>query len=180
MKKTVHVENGMRFSRFKITVGDLAKYEVSPILIYKRDIWEKLYDVDEEVLLNEIERTTINSETKGRISLLFLEILSAYDSTGIEKYYDASKLITDKLLQYDKDNEYWKINRLQLIKRKAELGEDSLCWLDELSQNATDSKLVCAANILLENYGVAKQCLKVMDENDRKEFERYPIKNLMK
>lgn len=36
----VHAENGLRFSHFKLTVGDTGMYEISPLFMYKRDILE--------------------------------------------------------------------------------------------------------------------------------------------
>ena len=45
---------------------------------------------------------------------------------------------------------------------------------------AEDKKLVCGADILLENKRNARKCLDEMELKDRTEFETYPIYNLLK
>ena len=45
--------------------------------------------------------------------------------------------------------------------------------------NTTDTQVVCAVNILLENKRKAKQMLGEMEENERDEFVRYPIYGFM-
>ncbi len=176
----VHAENGLRFSHFKLTVGDAGVYEISPLFMYKRDVLEKLYDVDELVLLEEIQKCVVNSETEGYMSLLFLEILSAYDKTCIEKYYNVSKFLVDRVLEFQSDSPYWKLNQLQIIKRKSELSKEMYVWLERLIEMAEDKKLMCGAEILLENKRNARKCLDEMALEDREEFEKYPIYNLLK
>ena len=119
------------------------------LILFKRDIWKKLYEVDENVLLEEIENSIFNKETEGEFSNLFVEILSAYDEISGEKYYDVAKLISDKLLKVDPENVYWKINRIQLLKRK--LSENELQGLKDLEKINNDKPTLCAINILLEN-----------------------------
>ena len=176
----VHAENGLRFSHFKLTVGIDDEYEISPLFMYKRDVLEKLYDVEESVLLEEIQKTAVNPETEGHMSLLFLESLSAYDKTYIEKYYNISKFLVDRVLEFQTDSPYWKMNQLQIIKRKSEFSKEMYIWLEKLIKTAEDKKLICGAEILLENKRNARKCLDEMALEDREEFKKYPIYNLLK
>lgn len=176
----VYAENGLRFSHFKCTVGDTDMYEISPLFMYNRNVLEKLYDVDELVLLEEIQKCDVNSETVGYMSLLFLEILSAYDKTCMEKYYNVSKFLVDRVLEFQPDSPYWKLNQLQIIKRKSELSKEMYVWLERLIETAKDKKLICGAEILLENKRNARKCLDEMTLKDKEEFEKYPIYNLLK
>lgn len=109
-----------------------------------------MYDVDEEILLKELEKGEFCKETEGNFSLLFIEILAAYDVTKNEKYYDLVKLISDKLLEVSPDNKYWKINKLQLLKRKRNLSEHELQELEDMEKETNNQKVICAVNILLE------------------------------
>lgn len=44
------IENGICFKHLKISVGSEGKrYFVPPFILFKRDIWEKLYDVAKEI-----------------------------------------------------------------------------------------------------------------------------------
>lgn len=53
-------------------------------------------------------------------------------------------------------------------------------WLERLIETAEDKKLICGAEILLENKRNACKCLDEMVSKDREEFEKYPIYNLLK
>lgn len=165
----VKIENSLYMKYFRIVVSN-SDYKVPVFILFKRDIWEKLYDVDESVLLEEIETSIFNNETEGNFSLLFVEILSAYDENKDEKYYDVAKLISDKLLNASPDNVYWKINRFQLLKRKRDLSEDELQELEDLEKTNNDKKILCAINILLENKRKAKKLLDEMGQEDRELF----------
>lgn len=174
----VKIENSLYMKYFRIVVAN-SDYRVPVFILFKRDIWEKLYDVDESVLLEEIETSIFNNETEGNFSLLFVEILSAYDENKDEKYYDVAKLISDKLLNASPDNVYWKINRFQLLKRKRDLSENELQELEDLEKTNNDKKVLCAINILLENKRKAKKLLDEMGQEDRELFLTYPIYNLL-
>lgn len=174
----VKIENSLYMKYFRIVVAN-SDYRVPVFILFKRDIWEKLYDVDESVLLEEIESSIFNNETEGNFSLLFVEILSAYDENKDEKYYDVAKLISDKLLNASPGNVYWKINRFQLLKRKRDLSEDELQELEDLEKANNDKKVLCAINILLENKRKAKKLLDEMGQEDRELFLTYPIYNLL-
>lgn len=174
----VKIENSLYLKSFRIVVAN-SDYKVPIFILFKRDIWEKLYDVDESVLLEEIESSIFNKATEGEFSLLFVEILSAYDEINDEKYYDVAKLISDKLLNTSPDNVYWKINRFQLLKRKRELSENELQELEDLEKANNEKKVLCAINILLENKRKAKKLLDEMEQEDREMFLTYPIYNLL-
>lgn len=147
--------------------------------MFKRDVWEKLYDVDERILLEELDRGEFNDLTEGDFTQLFIEILSAYDTVQDEKYYNVAKSISDRLMKIDPDAAYLRINRLQLIKRKRDLAEGELQELENIEAGTNDKMMVCAVNILLENRRKAKKVLEEMSNEDKEMFMSYPIYNLL-
>ena len=175
----VIAENATHMQNVAIFVLGKEEYRVPAMLRFKRDVWEKLYDVEESVLLEELEKGVFNKETEGDFSVLFIEVLSAYDSTQNEKYYDLSKIISDKLLEVSPDNDYWKVNRFQILKRKRELTEEELQEIEKMGEQASDVKLICAIDILLENKRSAKKVLESMETEDKDLFISYPIYNLL-
>lgn len=176
----VHAENSLCMKKYVITAqGKKGEYRVPAFINFKRDVWENLYDVNENELLKELEKSEINDETEGNFSLLFVEILSAYDVTKNGKYFDISRWISDKLLSLNPDNDYWRINRLQILRRKRGLSEEELQELERMEERAEESKLLCAISILLENKRKAKKQLENMSEDDKKVFTSYPIYNLL-
>lgn len=174
------VENGIRFKHIKISVGsEEERYIVPPFIMYKRDIWEKLYDVGERLLFEELNKGEFNKVTEGEFTQLFIEILSAYDIVQDEKYYNIAKLISDRLMEIDSDEDYLRINKLQLIKRKRNLTEDEQQELEKIETDTDDMKVICAANILLENRRKAKKKLDEMSDEDKELFMTFPIYNLL-
>ncbi len=174
------IENGICFKHLSISVGsESERYFVPAFIAFKRDIWENLYDMDEKILLQELEKGEFNKVTEGNFTRLFVEILSAYDTVKSEKYYNLAKKISDKLMRVSPEEAYLKINKLQLIKRKRNLTEDELQELESIEGNTDDKKVICATNILLENKRKAKKELEEMSDEDRELFMTYPIYNLL-
>lgn len=166
------------------THTDEKEYELPIYINLTRSVWESLYDVPEEYLLEDLERYEYNHGTEGNFSLLFVELLSSYDDTGNEKYFNmarliSDKLISDKLIFVSPQNEYWKINKLQLLRRKRPLSEEEMQELESIEKNSEDKKTICAVNILLENKRMAQKVLEEMDDEDRGVFVTYPIYNLL-
>lgn len=174
------VENGVCFKHLKMSIGTKnERYVVPAFITFKRDIWEKLYDVDENIFLEELEMAEFNKVTEADFTQLFIEILSAYDVVRCEKYYNIAKKISDKLLDVSPTEAYLIINKLQLIKRKRSLTEDELQELESIEANSSDKKVICAVNILLENRRRAEKILNEMASEDKKVFLTYPIYNLL-
>jgi hypothetical protein len=68
---------------------------------------------------------------------------------------------------------------LQLLKRKRALSEEELQELERIEEQTNDSKVVCAANILMDNKRKAKKELDGMAAEDKDMFMAYPIYNLL-
>lgn len=155
------------------------EYRVTNCILYKRDIWEKLYDVPEKVLAEQIANTEFNRYTEGNISTMFVEILAAYDLTNNEKYYNIAELLTNKLLEMSPDCELWKLNKYQLAKRKRILSEEELQDIEMILEKTDLDITKCAANILLDNKRQARKILENLSEEDQLGFKEFPIYNLL-
>lgn len=164
---------------FEIKISDENNYRLPRFISFNRDIWEKLYDVEEEILIEELEATDFNEITEGPLTKLFLEILSAYDNTKNNKYYKLLNLLCKKMLEISSESEIWIINSLQLIKRERQLSNEELCKLEELSLKSENQMVKCAVDILLENKYRAKKELDALSKSDRELFSSYPIYNLL-
>ena len=73
--------------------------------------------------------------------------MESYDDTGNEKYFNMARLISDKLIWGSPQNEYWKINKLQLLRRKRPLSEEEMQELESI-EKISDNRvtfLLCAA-----------------------------------
>lgn len=156
-----------------------AHYSIPNFIMYKRDIWEKLFDVEEAVIIERIKYCGFNEILSEDYSHMMIEILAAYDTTKNEKYFNIVKFISDKLYEMDPNRQYWIINKLQLIKRKRDFTDDEIKELEEILENPIDDLVSCAVDILLENKHSARKKIKRLPDEDRELFEKFPIKNLL-
>lgn len=155
-------------------------YQVPGFIGFKRDIWENLYNVKKDIILERIAESVFDVFTLEDFCRLCGELLAAYDTTKNEKYYDIAKFVSDKLLEVSPDNEYLKIYKFQILKRKRELVEEELQELEKMELSTEDKILICAVNVLLDNRRKATNILNSMLEEDKELFMDDPIYNLLK
>lgn len=147
--------------------------------LFKRDILEKLYDVELDVWVKEINKLNSFEKITPELYLCFIELVAAYDITHNEKYFVVAEMIIDKVLEHLPDDEYGIINKLQLVKRKGELTEENVALLEEFERKTDDPMIKCAVNILLENKRVAKKIIEDMSKENKELLMSYPIYNLL-
>lgn len=155
-------------------------YRVPRFVHLKNDIWEKLYDIEEEVLMDDLEACDFNKETESLLAMSFLEILTAYDTVGYEKYYNLAVCMADKLLSISPECDDWRLNQLQLAKRKRELTEEELRELEEIEYRSENHLILCAVNVLLDNKRKAENIFRQMEPEEQEVFQSYPIYKLYK
>lgn len=85
------------------------------------------------------------------------------------------------LISEQPDEDIYQINLIQCHKRREKLSDKDVLKLNEIGRKSDiTNALLAGIQILLENYQLATIYLEQLDELDRKEFENYPIYNLMK
>lgn len=111
-----------------------------------------------------------------------LNILSAYDRDNSRSdLLDLAEHLYEWLINEQPDEDIYQINLIQCHKRRGTLSDKDVLKLNEIGRKADITKaLLAGIQILLENYQLATIYLEQLDELDRKEFENYPIYNLMK
>lgn len=154
-------------------------YKIPGFVWVLRDVWEYLYDVEENRLVEKVENSDICTVTAKYFLFSAMEILSAYDITKNETYYNLARLVIEKLLAVDSNKLEIRISYLQLIKRKRDLTEGELQELENIEVGTNDKMMACAVNILLENKRKAKKELDEMSNEDKETFMSYPIYNLL-
>ena len=161
------------------TLIDEERYIIPNFFMYKRYIWEKIYDFDENVVLMQLERCDYCKCIEGLYYQLFIELLSAYDKTQDEKLYNIAMFLANKFEETDSDNQYGIINKLQLLKRKRAFTDTEIAELEEIYQSPFDDLVVCAVEILLENKYAAKKRMAAMPTENQELFREFPIYNLL-
>ncbi|WP_312070389.1 hypothetical protein [Anaerotignum propionicum] len=178
-EKKLDVVNWFTTNKYGIYVEKGKKYALPRFSLFKRDILEKLYDVDEQIWIEEFEKTKFIENIIDEIIQSFLELVAAYDKTYNQVYFDVANMIVDKILELSPENEYGIINKMQLIKRKRQLNENEILKLEDLESKSVNPMTKCAVNILLENKRNAKKILDELPEEIQNEMRSYPIYSLL-
>ena len=154
-------------------------YAVPKFIRFKRDIFERLYDVEESIWYKEIDRIDFSEDILVDILLGFVELIAAYDRIHNETYYNVGMYMMDKMLIIKPDDEYCLLNRMQLLKRKRELSEEELLQLESIEQKSDDPMVKCGANILLGNKRTVQKIFDGMSKEQQEVMTSYPIYNLL-
>lgn len=177
--KEIDIINWFTTKKYALFVNNEMQCALPNFILFKRDILEKLYNVPKQIWVDEIERIKYSEENIPEILLFFVEILSSYDRTRNEIYFEVAELLVDKVLEVRPDDEYAIINKLQLQKRKSVLTEAQINVLETLEEKTTESLAKCAINILLDNKRIANKLISELPEEKQVEMMNYPIYNLL-
>lgn len=111
-----------------------------------------------------------------------LNMLNAYDRDNSRSdLLDLAEHLYEWLISEQPDEDIYRINLIQCHKRRGTLADKDVLKLNEIGRKSNiTNALLAGIQILLENYQLATIYLEQLDELDRKEFENYPIFNLMK
>ncbi len=173
------VVNWFTTEKYVLFAGEDNRYILPRFILFKRDILEKLYDVDEKIWFDEIERIEYTEEICSALYEFFIELVSAYDINHNEVYYNAAKLMINKVLEVFPEDECGIINNMQLLKRKRELSEKEIIKLEKIDEKSDNLMTKCAINILLENKRKAQKLMTELSEENRRKMMSYPIYNLL-
>lgn len=110
---------------------------------------------------------------------LTLELLKLYDQTKSTEVLDIClNLLSFVEQHHDIPEEVIIVNRLQIEKRRRALSAEEKEYLFMLERPGIVLPYQLAASILLESFQEAELIYKQMSEDERKLFDRFPIKNL--
>ena len=154
------------------------KYIVPPIIQLKKESLINLFEFSDDIMMNNLYEVDYCPETGGYLIQLFLELLSAYDATSREIFFTMADYMIERISSFDTSNTCL-LNKLQLKKRKQCLNDDDILALEAILNGNGDVKEMCAANILLENKYNARKLLNAMPCEEREQFMKFPIYNLL-
>lgn len=183
----VNTENGTKafpyYDMQEYVIGDTVDnmfYPIPAFFVIKRDVWEVLFNPNEQLFIDEIDKVANNKVTIAAMGQLYVEVLAAYDTTKNEMYYRMADLLSQKLQMFQPNEDAWVINRYQIYYRKRDLNDDECYKLDDIASKAEVISIKCAAQILLCNKYQAKRLIEKMSNEEREMFMTYPIYTLLK
>lgn len=156
-----------------------AEYRTTPFCILRME--DYLYD-DNLVLDMVIDRFKQYDNEAHLEKLVFciLEMIKAYDVDEKKKeLLDGAKELCVWMGEKKPDDIIHRINYLQCCIRERELSNEEIDELSEIVVNkATDNVLLAGVHILLKSKNMAKKYIEMLNENQIKEFKKYPIYTL--
>ncbi|TGG86743.1 hypothetical protein [Geotoga petraea] len=180
----VFIENSFNKKNKKIILQDrLSKkeIEINLLFILSHDVLIKAHNIDLELIKNEIKSTKLNQDNINWINLFALELIKAYDLNNkkFSNYLNLAESIINILLDYERKNIIFLINKYQIIYRKGKLSNEEKYNLNKMKKNTDDNQILCAINILLDNKYEAELYYNKMNDYEKNEFSKYPIYNLI-
>lgn len=167
--------------QFRGKVNDNESFQTSPYVFLTTDFLEKVINLNLDLILENIKTFDFSQDYGSVINGFGLELIKAFDKTSRNEFLDAATDIFDWLQEMDDKSSIFKINDLQIIKRKRTFFVDEMNILKNMrSQENGNDRILCGINILLENRSDAENCFELLTFEEKNEFIQYPIFNLAK
>jgi hypothetical protein len=162
----------------KITGQDVI---LSPYIPLKKATFKIVSNINYSRIVGSIKNAPKSKAQDETANLLILEMLKAYDEQSKKKavLLESSLEIINWIAEHNAiDRSILTLNKLQIIKRMRKLSTEEIDKLLEIKRNATDNTNLVGANILLESFQEAQHYYDMLTEEQKKEFDTYPIVNL--
>lgn len=180
------------FKNKQISLGfdqNSERFKISPFLLATPKILFSAANVTLELVSESFhpDSHTYNKFTFSRTNQFCLDCLKAYDENKYNDYLSLAKTIYSQLLRSDitiDDFNVATINYYQILYRENKmLSDEHLLHLVEIKEhpsNAKNKMLILCCNILLENIVESKYYYKKLDEEQKSDFNNFPIYSLYK
>ena len=141
---------------------------VSPYIILDSNNLSYIDNIDFHKLAQSVKQFAFFPLYGERITWLILDLLKMYDSSGNDALINTANELLDYLQENEPDNDAYRINRIQIEKRRRELSKDELCYLRTLKADRMSStQFQLAASILLESYQEAQLLYDELPDSER-------------
>lgn len=158
------------------------KVPISPYIMLKKDELKTIDNIDFVNLASSVMSFPYTDTAGKQITFFVLELLKYFDSQETTDYHilNIAEELTNYLFYNNKENkDIYKINLLQIMKRKRKLTQEENRYLIKLKEEAPP-EFQLASSILLESFQEAEYIYEKLDAQQKTNFESYPISNLWK
>lgn len=146
-----------------------------------REDFHRVINLDAQKLIQALDETPIAEGNSAPACNKLLDMLNAYDDGAVcgNELLKCCLVVAECLLKIDEASEVYRINYAQVCKR---MGDLSMCIEDDLRDIALHTERAdsrASAHILLGDRCMAEKCIEDFSEEMLREFERWPIANLI-
>ncbi len=161
-----------------------AQNRTSPYFVMNSEDILKYSNFNPEIVFNSLEVIQNFESQSEYINAFMLELLKAYDKDNKRKdILDLAEKINNLLIQNEMSITN-QLNKFQILKRTRNLNQNEKNTLIDLRNNLEKddcfNRNQCGIAILLENKNDYEFYYNAMDKKTQKEFDTYPISNLLK
>ena len=156
-------------------------FTISPYLLMKSSSFIELDNADLSLVAESVIKCPF-SEAYAEYSLnLVLELIKLFDDTGNHQALDVATKILDHLKMHDDQQEdLYRINQLQIEKRRRKLSKEEIKYLVSLKASGIPVQYQLAANILLDSFQEATIVYEQLSDPEKQFFDAFPIRTLWK
>lgn len=159
-------------------VNEGKRFEISPYVLLKKEYFLKVSNVNYSVIEKAIMSKKYEKDYGSFINTLALELLAAYDEVKRQEILNTAIGILDWLKNNDTEI-YYILNYYQAISRKRNLNITEIAELKSLQKKEDNNTNLLGIAIILKNTTDIEYYLNGLDKEQRAEFMKYPIVNLI-
>ena len=149
----------------------------SPYVTLQYNILLQLDNLSFDIIVKSIRNVKYTKDFAEHVNFFLLEVIKAYDKSEQIEYFKMANEIVAWLLDKDKSNPIFNVNKYQLIKRERNYSQREKKELLSMRDNANIA-LLCGISILLENKTDVEHYFNKLSIDEKKEFIEYPIYKL--
>ena len=150
---------------------------ISPYINLTAENLISFSNINMDIVKKSFDSQEYSEETCLRYNLWLLELIKAYDESNEQKWLEFAEYLIDRILKFSSSPVY-RINKLQIIKRKRNLNQEEKDELYEIKEKEKDDMIQCGIAILLDNLSDFERYFNKLENKEG--FENFPIYNLIK
>lgn len=171
---SVELVNGVFSKRQMAIINDKGEYYKVPLFGHAdREILANLYYYNYVRFYEQIDSADVNVYTLDSLNHTALRLIQAYDINGDKKLLDIAEYQLEKIEEFEKDKIYYKINMLQIIKRRGLFSNKEIMILKGL--NTENLQEMFGINVLLEDKEKARKIYGQLNKEEQEFIAEYPI-----
>lgn len=167
------------FTADQVDIKRKEQLSIPAFFRFSRSIYQHIYDIDYSLWYKAVDQTSYCQDIYVDAETAFIELLSSYDTTKKEVFFNLAECINKNMLLAFPNDEATILNSIQLKKRKSDLSAHEITKLELILNQTTSTTIKYCTNILLENKHEAKKLFNTISKDEQNFLLKHPIYNLL-
>lgn len=161
--------------------GDVPEngFEISPYHLMKSSSFLELDNADLSSVVKSVIKCPYSEIYVDYTINLILELIRLFDDSKNDEALEVATQLLNHLRKHDdSQEELYRINQIQIEKRRRRLSKEEMQYLISLKASGIPIQYQLAANILLESFQEAAIVYEQLSESEKQCFDSFPIRTL--